>query len=99
MDIKEEIFNLISTHESIVSNDIRNRDEDIDIRVTTFGNRAGCKALFDVIEMLDDDMKLKVLDMMSNKRVVSQPNTFLCENCDDKLVEEQGDWCSKCLGK
>ena len=53
MDIKEEIFNFISTHES---NDIRNRDEDIDIRFTTFGNRAGCKALFDVIEMLDDDM-------------------------------------------
>jgi hypothetical protein len=36
---------------------------------TTFGNRAGCRAIKDIIEFLDDDVKLKVLDMMKNKRV------------------------------
>ena len=70
MDIKEEIFNFISTHEAQVSRDMRKKDDDIDVRFTTFGNRAGCKAVYDVIEMLDEDMKLKVVEMMRNKRVV-----------------------------
>ena len=70
MDIKEEIFDFISTHEAQVSRDMRKKDDDIDIRFTTFGNRAGCKAVYDVIEMLDEDMKLKVVEMMRNKRVV-----------------------------
>lgn len=68
MDIKEEIFNFISTHEAQVSRDMRKKD--IDVRFTTFGNRAGCKAVYDVIEMLDEDIKLKVVEMMRNKRVV-----------------------------
>ena len=38
--------------------------------LTTFGNRAGCRAVYDVIQMLDDDMKLKVVEMMRNKRVL-----------------------------
>ena len=70
MDIKEEIFNFISTHEAQVSRDVKSKDEDIDVRFTTFGNRAGCRAVYDVIQMLDDDMKLKVVDMMRNKRIV-----------------------------
>ena len=70
MDIKEEIFNFISTHETQVSRDMKSKDENIDVRFTTFGNRAGCRAVYDVIQMLDDDMKLKVVDMMCNKRIV-----------------------------
>jgi hypothetical protein len=70
MDIKEEIFKFISTHEAIVSNDMRNRDEDIEVRFTTFGNRAGCKAIYDIIQILDDDTKSKVLELMRNKRVI-----------------------------
>lgn len=70
MNIKEEIFNFISTHESIVSNDMRNRDENIDVKFTTFGNRAGCKAVYDIIQMLDNDMQLKVVQMMRDKRVL-----------------------------
>ena len=70
MDIKEEIFNFISTHEVQVSRDVKSKDENIDVRFTTFGNRAGCRAVYDVIQMLDDDMKLKVVDMMRNKRIV-----------------------------
>ena len=70
MDIKEEIFNFISAHEAQVSRDMKKKDDEINVRFTTFGNRAGCRAVYDVIEMLDDDMKLKVVEMMRNKRVV-----------------------------
>ena len=66
--LKEEIFNFISKHEAIVSNDIK--DNDIEVRFTTFGNKAGCKAIYDILQMLDDDTKLKVIEMMRNKRVV-----------------------------
>ena len=70
-DIKEVIFDFVSTHEAIISNDTKNRDEDIVVRFTTFGNRAACKALYDVIQILDDDTKLKTIEMMKNKRVSS----------------------------
>jgi len=70
VNIKEEIFNFISTHEAQVSHDMNKKDENIEVRFTTFGNRAGCRAVYDVIQMLGDDMKLKVVDMMRNKRVV-----------------------------
>jgi len=71
MDIKEEIFNFISTHEAQVSVDMEKKDELIEVSFTTFGNRAGCRALHDVITMLDDQTRSKVLTMMKNKRVVS----------------------------
>ena len=69
MDIKEEAFKFISTHEAIISRDMRKIDEDIQVRFTTFGNRAGCKAVYDIIEMLDDDTKVKVIEMMRNKKI------------------------------
>lgn len=70
MDIKKEIFNFISTHEAQVSKDMNEKDGNIKVRFTTFGNRAGCRAVYDVIQMMDDDMKLKVVEMMRNKRVL-----------------------------
>jgi len=72
MDIKEEIFNFISTHEAQVSVDMKKKDDQIEVSFTTFGNRAGCRALYDVISMLDDQTRSKVLTMMKNKRVVEQ---------------------------
>lgn len=69
MDLKEEIFNFISTHESQVSHDMKQKDDMIDVRFTSFGNRAACKALYEVIQILDEDVKLKVLEMMKNRRV------------------------------
>ena len=68
---KEIIFDFISTLESQVSYDMKKKDDMIDIRFTTFGNRAGCKALYEVIQMLDEDMKLKVVEMMKNRRVIT----------------------------
>lgn len=67
MDIQEEIQDFISTHECIISNKMR--DKGIDAKFTTFGSLAGCRALKEVIELLDDDTKLKVIEMMKNKRV------------------------------
>ena len=69
-NIKKEIFDFISTHESIISHEMRNRDENIQVRFTTFGNRAGCRAVYDIIKLLDEDMKLKIVEMMKNKRVL-----------------------------
>jgi hypothetical protein len=71
MDIKEEIFNFVSTHEAQVSHDMRKKDDLNIIRFTTFGTRAGCKALYEVIELLDEDTKLKVVQMMQSRRVLS----------------------------
>ena len=45
-------------------------DENIKVRFTTFSNRAACKAVYDIVEMLDDDTKLKVIEMMKNKKVL-----------------------------
>jgi hypothetical protein len=67
MDIQEEIQNFMSTHECVISREMS--DKDIKSNFTTFGNRAGCRAIKDIIEFLDDDVKLKVLDMMKSKRV------------------------------
>lgn len=69
MDIKEEIFNFISKHEAQVSIDMKKVDDNIDVRFTKFGNRAGCKALYEVMDMLDEDTKLKVVEMMKNRRI------------------------------
>jgi len=71
MDIKEEMFNFISTLEAQVSYDMKQKDDMIDVRFTTFGNRAGCKALYEVILMLYEDMKLKIVEMTKNRRVIS----------------------------
>jgi len=70
-NIKEEIFKFISIHEAIVSNEIKSKNSDIKVRFTTFGNRAGCKAIYDILELIDGDTKTKILEMMKNKRVIS----------------------------
>lgn len=69
MVIKEEIFKFISKHEVQVSEDMTKCDNSIKVRFTTFGNRAACKALYEVIEMLDEETKIKIIDMMRNKHI------------------------------
>jgi len=67
--LKEEIFNFISVHEAIISHEMKDKDENINVRFTTFGNRAACRAVYDIFQLLDDDMKVKVIEMMKNKKV------------------------------
>ena len=69
-DIKEEIFEFISTHEAQISYEMKERDEDINVRFTTYGNKAGCRAILDVLNELDDETQKKVLEMMRNKKVM-----------------------------
>jgi hypothetical protein len=71
MDIKEHIFSFVSTHEAIISNNLRNRDSEIKARFTTFGNKAACSAIYDIIEILSEDEKTKVIEMMKSKPVIS----------------------------
>lgn len=70
MDIKKDIYNFMAKHEAIVSNEMNKVDEDIKVTFTKFGNRAGCKAIYDIIQLLDDDTKIKVVEMMQNKHVL-----------------------------
>lgn len=67
--IKEEIHYFISIHEAQISYEMKKRDENIDVRFTTYGNRAGCRAVYDIIKMLDDDKKAMVLKMMKDKKI------------------------------
>lgn len=67
--VKEEIYNFVSKHEQIVSNDMKKVDENINVSFTKHGNRAACKALYEVISVLHDDTKSSVRQMMVNKRV------------------------------
>jgi hypothetical protein len=66
MDIKEQIFKFVSRHESIISHEMNS--ENIKTKFTTFGNKAACRAIYDIIEILDDNTKLKVIEMMKNKK-------------------------------
>jgi hypothetical protein len=72
MDIQEEIYNYISKHEATISNNFRNSGDDIKVHFTTFGNRAACKAVHEILNILDDESKILVLNMMKNKRVISE---------------------------
>ena len=66
-DVKEIIFRYVSKHEIIVSNELE--EDDITAGFTTFGTRAGCRAIEEVFNSLDDETKAKVIEMMKNKRI------------------------------
>ena len=67
--LKEDISDFIGTHECIISKEMKERDDDIKISFTTWGHRAGCRAVSEIIELLDESSKLKVVNMIKNKRV------------------------------
>jgi hypothetical protein len=64
---KEIIYKFVSKHEVGVSNDMRYEDKHV--RFTTFGTIAGCRAVNEILQMLDNDTKVKVIEMMQNKRI------------------------------
>jgi hypothetical protein len=68
IDVNKEISDFIGTHESIISREMLERDEDIRISYTTWGHRAGCRAVNDILQLLDEETKLKVMVFMKNKR-------------------------------
>jgi hypothetical protein len=66
MDIREEIFKFVSKHEVIIANQMK--EDDIKANFTTFGNRAACRAINDILVVLSDDERQKVIEMMKNKK-------------------------------
>lgn len=67
-EIKKEINTFVSLHEIIISEIEKIKNEDTNVHFTTFGSRAASNALYDVIKMLDDDTKIKVIEMMRELR-------------------------------
>jgi hypothetical protein len=69
-DLEERIFRFVSVHEGQLSHDLEKQGLE-NIKFTRFGTRAGCRALHEVIEILNEDQKLKVLEMMKNRKISS----------------------------
>ncbi len=67
-EMEETIFRFISVHEAQLSQDLEKQGLE-NIKFTRFGTRAGCRALREVIEILNEDQKLKVIEMMSNRKI------------------------------
>jgi hypothetical protein len=66
-DIKEKIYDFVSSHEFKLSRELKEKNEDRKVIFTRNGNSVACRAIYDIIEMLDDDTKNKVFEMMQNK--------------------------------
>lgn len=65
----EIISHYISVQETIITIDMEKRDPDVEVRFTTFGHKAGVKAVIDIIRALDDPSRLKVLEIIKTKKV------------------------------
>jgi hypothetical protein len=68
--IENSVHDFVATHENIITNKAHERDENIDVRFTRWGNSVARRCLIDVIDVCDEETKLKILDMMDNKRAV-----------------------------
>jgi hypothetical protein len=66
--LSEEVYRFVSKHEAIISN--RMDEDGIKASFTSFGNRAACKAIKDILSILSEPELEKVLEMMENKKVV-----------------------------
>lgn len=66
MDISKEIDDFISTHESIISKE--ERDKGNEVRFTRFGNRVSRRVLSEIMSILDEENKINVIYMMKNKK-------------------------------
>ena len=69
-DDKEDILNFMSDHEIIISKEMA--DKNIKAKFSKFGNRAGCRAIYEIIDMLDPNIKLKVINMMKIKNMTTK---------------------------
>jgi len=67
-NLSEDVYRFVSKHEAIIHN--RMNENGIKATFTTFGSRAACKAIKDILLVLPDSEVEKVLKMMENKKVV-----------------------------
>ena len=68
--IEESVHDFVATHECIITNKVHQRDDNIDVKFTRWGNTVARRCLIEVIDTCDEDTKEKILNMMDNKRVV-----------------------------
>lgn len=68
--IENSVHDFVATHECIIQNKAHERDENIDVRFTRWGNSVARRCLIELIEVCDEETKEKILNMMDNKRVV-----------------------------
>lgn len=66
--LKEEIYYYVSKHENEVTSEFHERGIE-DVRFTNFGNRAACKALYEVISSLPEDIQTNIVKLMKNKNI------------------------------
>ncbi len=68
--IDNSVHDYVATHEVIITNKAHDRDEELNVRFTRWGNTVARRCLKEVIEICDDVTKRKILEMMDNKRVI-----------------------------
>lgn len=67
--IKESIHSFVATHQCIVTRKAKERDEDLRVTFTNWGDSSACKALFEVISICDEATQKRIVEMMDNRRV------------------------------
>lgn len=68
-ELNDLISVFVSKHEILVSERIKKVSDDYNVSFTKWGSRACFNALYDIIDILDEDNKLKVLEMIRNKKI------------------------------
>ncbi len=68
--IENAVHDYVATHEVIITQKAHNRDENLDVKFTRWGNTVARRCLIEMINVCDDETKEKILNMMNNKRVV-----------------------------
>lgn len=67
--MKELIYNYVSKHEAQLSSNLKSENNDIEVKFTIFGTTVACKAVNEIIDLLDDNNKAKITEYMKNKMI------------------------------
>lgn len=67
--MKELIYNYVSKHEAQLSSNLKSENKDIEVRFTVFGTTVACKAVNEIIDLLDDNNKRKITEYLKNKTI------------------------------
>jgi len=68
--IENSIHDFVAIYENIITNKAHERDGNIDVKFTQWGNSVARRCLIEVIDICDEETKLKILNMMDNRHVV-----------------------------
>jgi hypothetical protein len=68
--IDESVHDYVASQECIITNRVKEIDENIHVKITRWGNTVARKCLIEVLEVCDKETQQKILNMMDNKRVI-----------------------------